>query len=303
MAKRKRQGTKAQADPCDKARRFTDKLANCLVSGAHGPIEEGKIGKALAAAVSQLPANRPERQLLQQHLAQYTQLLLAKLVELQAAEEIVESQLVKRHKTALHNKPEAQCLSVLRHRSCQTVQEKVLRCQQILAACVNVIPAGIVQHGPGLTRAASELALLALEMRYVMASQSIEPVRQVLLAAHDIKSLTGCQSDAVLDMLLREPFPCLTQHLLASNKAKTLLALQRSTDVQNVNDEAEVDGAEEALFYVCEGGASSFERGWKADNVVNTVAGKADREGTDIQKSTRVQCSGCSVDDSSSDDE
>lgn len=45
-----------------------------------------------------------------------------------------------------------------------------------------------------------------------------------------------------------------------SNKAKTLLALQRSTDVQNVNDEAEVDGAEEALFYVCEGGASSFER-------------------------------------------
>ena len=79
-------------------------------------MQEGKIGKALAAAVSQLPANRPERQLLQQHLAQYTQLLLAKLVELQAAEEIVESQLVKRHKTALHNKPEAQCLSVLRHR-------------------------------------------------------------------------------------------------------------------------------------------------------------------------------------------
>ena len=85
-----------------------------------------------------------------------------------------------------------------------------------------------------LQRAASELALLALEMRYVMASQSIEPVRQVLLAAHDIKSLTGgrlgalqqlrasyncnicilsgagCQSDAVLDMLLREPFPCVS---------------------------------------------------------------------------------------------
>ena len=39
MAKRKRQGTEAQADPSDKARRFTDKLANCLVSGAHGPIQ------------------------------------------------------------------------------------------------------------------------------------------------------------------------------------------------------------------------------------------------------------------------
>ena len=142
-------------------------------------------------------------------------------------------------------------------RSCQTVQGKVLRCQQILAACVNVIPAGIVQQEPGLTvaldairdtfqelcssaadadsrathakllqtavaqlttvvmlasqhdssntiptgqahmspadlqLAASEVALLALEMRCVMAKQSIEPVRQVLLAAHDIKSLTG----------------------------------------------------------------------------------------------------------------
>ncbi len=142
-------------------------------------------------------------------------------------------------------------------RSCQTVQEKVLRCQQILAACVNVIPAGIVQQEPGLTvaldairdtfqelcssaadadsrvthakllqpavaqlttvvmlasqhdsnnrsptgqphmspadlrLAASEVVLLALEMRCVMVKQSIETVRQVLLAAHDIKSLTG----------------------------------------------------------------------------------------------------------------
>ena len=142
-------------------------------------------------------------------------------------------------------------------RSCQTFQKKVLRCQQILAACVNVIPAGIVQREPGLTvaldairdtlqelcspaadadsmalqakllqpavaqlttvvmiasqrdssnrspsgqahmspadlqLAASEVALLALEMRCVMAKQSIEPVRQVLLAAHDIRSLTG----------------------------------------------------------------------------------------------------------------
>ena len=127
-------------------------------------------------------------------------------------------------------------------RLCQTVQEKVLRCQQILAACFNVIPAGIVQQEPGLTvvldairdtlqelcssaadagsratqakllqpavaqlttvvmlasqrdssngspsgqahmspadlqLAASEVALLALEMRCVMAKQSIEPV-------------------------------------------------------------------------------------------------------------------------------
>ena len=132
-----------------------------------------------------------------------------------------------------------------------------MRCQQILAACVNVIPAGIVQQEPGLTvaldairdtlqelcssaaaadgratqakllqpavaqlttvvmlasqrdssngspsgqahmspadlqLAASEVALLALEMRCVTANQSMEPVRQVLLAAHDIKSLTG----------------------------------------------------------------------------------------------------------------
>ena len=40
-----------------------------------------------------------------------------------------------------------------------------------------------------------------------------------------------------------------------SNKARTLLALQHSTDVQNVRDEAEVGGAEEALFYIDEGGA------------------------------------------------
>ncbi len=48
--------------------------------------------------------------------------------------------------------------------------------------------------------------------------------------------------------------------VLCSNKAKTLLALQRSTDVQNVSDEAEVGGAEEALFYIDEDGASSFGR-------------------------------------------
>jgi len=142
-------------------------------------------------------------------------------------------------------------------RSCQTGQEKILRCQQILAACVNVIPAGIVQQEPGLTvaldamrdtlqelcssaagvdsratqakllqpavaqlttvlmlasqrdssdrsasgqaymhpadlqLAGSEVALLALEMRCVMAKQSIQPNTQVMLAAHDIKSLTG----------------------------------------------------------------------------------------------------------------
>ncbi len=74
---------------------------------------------------------------------------------------------------------------------------------------------------------------MALEMRCLMAKQSIEPVRQVLLAAHDIKSMTGgrlgalqqisaincnsyilcgvgSHSDAVLDMLLREPFPCVS---------------------------------------------------------------------------------------------
>ncbi len=45
-----------------------------------------------------------------------------------------------------------------------------------------------------------------------------------------------------------------------SNKAKSLLALQRSTDVQNVSDEAEAGGAEEAVFYIDEGGASSFGR-------------------------------------------
>ncbi|DBA90620.1 TPA: hypothetical protein ACH3X1_003849 [Trebouxia sp. C0004] len=274
MAKRKRQvRSEAQADPSDKARKFTDKLANLLVSGAHGPIQEGKIGEALAAAVSQLPANRPVCQLLQQYLAQYTQLLSAKLVELQSAEE---PQLAKKHKTALPNRPEAQCLSVLCHRSCQTIQEKILRCQQILAACVNVIPAGIVQQEPGLTvaldairdtlqelcssaagansratqakllqpavaqlttivmlasqrdssdrrasgqahmspadlqHAASEVTLLALEMRCVMAKQSIQLFRQVLLAAHDIKTLTGSHTDAVFDMLLRETFPCVS---------------------------------------------------------------------------------------------
>jgi len=40
MAKRKRQVcTEAQVDPSDKARRFTDKLANFLVTGARGPIQ------------------------------------------------------------------------------------------------------------------------------------------------------------------------------------------------------------------------------------------------------------------------
>ena len=39
MAKRKRQGTEAQAPSSDKAGRFTDKLAKRLVSGAHGPIQ------------------------------------------------------------------------------------------------------------------------------------------------------------------------------------------------------------------------------------------------------------------------
>lgn len=100
-------------------------------------VQEGKIGKALAAAVSQLPANRPERQLLQQHLAQYSQLLSAKLVDLQSAEEVVQPQLVKKHKTALPNKPEAQCLSVLCHRqelghsqSCKTCMSMhMCRCQ------------------------------------------------------------------------------------------------------------------------------------------------------------------------------
>ncbi len=48
--------------------------------------------------------------------------------------------------------------------------------------------------------------------------------------------------------------------VLCSNKAETLLALQRSTDVQNVSDEAEVGGAEEALYYIDEDGASSFGR-------------------------------------------
>ena len=93
----------------------------CIAAVPHFPhathfVQESKVGEALAAAVSQLPANRPERQLLQQHLAQYSQLLSAKLVELQSAEEVVQPQLVKKHKTALPSKPEAQCLSVLCHR-------------------------------------------------------------------------------------------------------------------------------------------------------------------------------------------
>ena len=110
-------------------------------------VQEGKVAEALAAAVSQLPANRPVRQLLQQHLAQYTQLLLAKLVELQSAEDLVEPQLVKKHlvepqlvkkhKTALPNTPEAQCLSVLCYRqelghsqSCKTCMSMhMCRCQ------------------------------------------------------------------------------------------------------------------------------------------------------------------------------
>ena len=45
-----------------------------------------------------------------------------------------------------------------------------------------------------------------------------------------------------------------------SNKARTLLALQRSTDVQNVGDEVEVSGAEEAFFNVDEGAESAFVR-------------------------------------------
>ncbi|KAL0049866.1 hypothetical protein WJX82_011328 [Trebouxia sp. C0006] len=308
MAKRKRQGTEAQATSSDKARRFTDRLAKCLVSGAHGPIQEGKIGKALAAAVSQLPANRPERQLLQQHLAQYSQLLSAKLVDLQSAEEVVQPQLVKKHKTALPNKPEAQCLSVLCHRSCQTVQGKVLRCQQILAACVNVIPAGIVQQEPGLTLAASEVALLALEMRCVTANQSIEPVRQVLLAAHDIKSLTGSHSDTVLDMLLREKFPCVSS---SSPEATCTLweimykaALQVKPPGMLRRFKAQSIAADSAFACKQQGKIIvSTAAGWKADNAVNTVAEKTDRQGTDLLKSTRVQHSGYSDDDSSSDDE
>jgi len=56
----------------------------------------------------------------------------------------------------------------------------------------NTSPTGQAHVSPAdLQLAASEVALLALEMRCVMAKQSIEPVRQVLLAAHDIKSLTG----------------------------------------------------------------------------------------------------------------
>ncbi len=93
----------------------------CIAAVPHLPhathfVQDSRIGEALAAAVSQLPANRPERQLLQQHLAQYSQLLSAKLVELQSAEEPVQPQLVKKHRTALPNKPEAQCFSVLCHR-------------------------------------------------------------------------------------------------------------------------------------------------------------------------------------------
>ena len=56
----------------------------------------------------------------------------------------------------------------------------------------NGSPSGQAHMSPAdLQLAASEVALLALEMRCVTANQSIEPVRQVLLAAHDIKSLTG----------------------------------------------------------------------------------------------------------------
>lgn len=69
-----------------------------------------------------------------------------------------------------------------------------------------------------------------------------------------------------------------------SNKARKLLALQCSTDAQSVSDEGEV---EEALFFIDEGGESSFGRGWKADNAINTVAEKTDREGTDLHNSTR----------------
>ena len=36
-------------------------------------------------------------------------------------------------------------------RSCQTAQEKVVRCRHILATCVNVIPSGLMQQEPGLT--------------------------------------------------------------------------------------------------------------------------------------------------------
>jgi len=100
-------------------------------------VQEGKIGEALAAAATQLPANRPVRQLLQQNLALYTQLLSAKLSELQSPKEHVEPQLVKKYKTALPNKPEAQCLSVLCHRqelghsqSCKTfTSTHMCRCQ------------------------------------------------------------------------------------------------------------------------------------------------------------------------------
>lgn len=141
-------------------------------------------------------------------------------------------------------------------RLCQTDHAKLARCQQILATCVNVIPAGIVQQEAGLSvaldairetlqelcasaidadgratqtkqlqpviaqlmtiimlnnktdssyslsgqasmstadiqRIGSEAALLALEMRCILAKQSIPSNKQVPLVGRDINILTG----------------------------------------------------------------------------------------------------------------
>ena len=142
-------------------------------------------------------------------------------------------------------------------RLCQTDHAKLARCQQILAACVNVIPAGIVQQEAGLSvaldairetlqefcasaidadgratqtkllepviaqlmsiimlnnktdssynslsgqasmstadiqRIGSEAALLALEMRCILAKQSTPSNKEVPLVGRDINVLTG----------------------------------------------------------------------------------------------------------------
>lgn len=91
-----------------------------MTQGAHlnviNTVQEPRLAEALATAVSRLAANEPMQQMLRQHLALYTKLLLEKLSELQTEQTVDEDQVTKKQKTVLPNTPEARCLSVLCHR-------------------------------------------------------------------------------------------------------------------------------------------------------------------------------------------
>lgn len=147
MVKRKR-AKDAEAERDVKVQRFITKLAKSLFDTARGPLQEDTVAAAFKEAIAKLPEGNLLRQKLQQDLQGNTQLLLQEFTAIQPQPVVVDSQ---QEQPPSLTSPGAKCLSELCHRSCQTDQDKIARCQHILAACVNVIPSGVVQRESGLS--------------------------------------------------------------------------------------------------------------------------------------------------------